>query len=295
MVTQAPLNALRAFEAAARTGSFANAARELGVSSAAVSQQVKLLEGVWQETLFIRQGNRISLTEAGQAAYPSLARAMSELRTLSARMQRTRPRKRRLTLSAPQSVAETWLAPRLAQLRDRGDAVPLDIRVEDDPVDLVRDKLDMRIFYGHDLYAEYQVETLFVDSLTAVTNPEMAARLGDALDGVGDDALIHTDWGRGFASSPDWAAVLPERRSVDRSLGHRVQSSSTALNLARHGMGVALLPSRMAVDDLAAGRVVELALPHVEQTLEYRLAFSKRLRANPTVQMIIAALRDDPT
>jgi LysR family glycine cleavage system transcriptional activator len=72
MTPHLPLNALRAFEAAARTGSFANAAREMGVSSAAISQQVKLLEEFWETTLFIRQGNRIALTDAGQSAYPQL-------------------------------------------------------------------------------------------------------------------------------------------------------------------------------------------------------------------------------
>jgi len=71
------LNALRAFEVAARAGSFSNAAREMGVSSAAISQQVKLLEEFWGKTLFIRQGNRISLTEAGQSAYPQLGQSIA--------------------------------------------------------------------------------------------------------------------------------------------------------------------------------------------------------------------------
>ena len=66
MVAHLPLNALRAFEIAARTGSFSNAAREMGISSAAGSQQVRLLEEIWGLKLFIRQGNRIALTEAGQ-------------------------------------------------------------------------------------------------------------------------------------------------------------------------------------------------------------------------------------
>ena len=103
----APLNALRAFEAAARTGSFANAAREFGVSPAAISQQVRLLEEFWGTTLFVRQGNRIALTDAGLTAYPSLGEAMSSIEELSRQMLRT-PHRNRLVLSAPQSVAETW-------------------------------------------------------------------------------------------------------------------------------------------------------------------------------------------
>ncbi|MEM9232136.1 MAG: LysR family transcriptional regulator [Pseudomonadota bacterium] len=86
---------MRAIEAAARTGSFTAAARKLGVSSPAVSQQVKHLEDYWQLALFIRQGNRLSLTEAGRTAYPPLAQGMGTLEALSARMQSSEPRKTR--------------------------------------------------------------------------------------------------------------------------------------------------------------------------------------------------------
>ena len=86
-MTGTPLKPLRAFEAAARTGSFAAAARELKVTSAAVSQQVKVLERYWGRTLFLRQGNRLSLTEAGLTAYPPLANALTAIGDLSERMQ----------------------------------------------------------------------------------------------------------------------------------------------------------------------------------------------------------------
>ena len=287
----APLNALRAFEAAARTGSFTNAASELGVSSAAVSQQVRLLEDFWQKTLFIRQGNRISLTDAGQAAYPELAHAMSTLGALSDKMQRKAQRQKRLTLSAPQSVAETWLAPRLAALEFGAKWAPLSVRVDEDPIDLVTDKVDMRIFYGHDLYGDYHIETLFSDKLVAVACPQIATLYDYGLETVEDRSFIHTDWGRGFASSPNWTAALMGQRSVDPNLGLLAQSSSTALNLARHGLGVALVPAMMAADDLAARRVVQMKLTPLELTQDYRIAFPKRLRSNPEVQQIVAALR----
>ncbi|WP_109312715.1 LysR substrate-binding domain-containing protein [Ruegeria sp. AU67] len=292
MDKSAPLNALRAFEAAARTGSFTNAARELGVSSAAVSQQVKLLEDFWQEMLFIRQGNRISLTEAGQTAYPQLAHAMSELGALSAKMLRKQQRKKRLTLSSPQSVAETWLAPKIAALADDDAHVPLSIRVDEDPIDLVLNKVDLRIFYGHDLYGEYQVEELFADRLIAVASPGFAARHGNKLGAVEDNSFIHTDWGRGFASSPDWETALLGHRRVDRSSGPLVQSSSAALNFAKHGLGVALVPNMMAADELSAGRITTMEFEPLELTHSYMLAYPKRLRSNPEVRLILETLRN---
>jgi len=209
MTIKAPLNALRAFEVAARTGSFTAAAAELGVSSPAVSQQVKLLEEHWQQALFIRQGNRLSLTDAGQTAYPQLAQAMRSLTDLSARMQSDEVRTTRLVLSGPHSIVETWLPRKLAPLMRVDDYLPIDVRIDNDPVDFVRDKIDMRIFFGHDLYGDYQIENLFVDSLIAVASPDFMRRFGSRVQDLADHHLIHTHWGSGFASSPNWETFLP--------------------------------------------------------------------------------------
>ncbi|RUY79447.1 LysR family transcriptional regulator, partial [Mesorhizobium sp. M7A.F.Ca.CA.001.10.2.1] len=74
-----PLNAIKAFEVAARAGSFTLAASELGVSSAAVSQQIRNLENWFGKQLFVRTGNRIALTDAGHAIYPQTAKALGHI------------------------------------------------------------------------------------------------------------------------------------------------------------------------------------------------------------------------
>lgn len=286
----APLNALRAFEAAARTGSFTKAARELNVSSAAISQQVKLLEEFWEETLFIRQGNRIWLTDSGQTAYPELAAAMTRLWDLSDRMQRTTSRRKRLILSAPPSVAETWLASKLSTLDLNRLETPLHIRVEDDPVDFESDQIDMRVFYGHDLYGDFQVVPLFSDVMIAVAAPQYAVQFDHKLDDVPDQNFIHTDWGPGFASSPDWNTALDGRRIIDRSAGQLVGHSSTALRFARGSLGVALVPQEMAAMDLKSGTVVRMKMTPIPLQQDYRIAHPKRLNSHPSVQMVVAAL-----
>lgn len=285
----ASLNSLRAFEAAARTGSFANAARELGVSPAAVSQQVRLLEEYWGTTLFVRQGNRIFLTDSGLTAYPSLGEAMSSIEELSDKMRRI-PHRKRLVLSAPQSVAETWLASGLAVLDMSGLGLPLDIRVDEDPVDFVRDNVDMRIFYGHDLYGDYQVELLLSDVLVVVASPDFTARHGTVPWHIDDCHLIHTDWGQIYATSPSWNRFFADDRIVNQNSGLRVHSSSTALNFARQGCGVALVPRKIAEDDLSSGRVVRLDAPPVPMTQSYWVAFPKRLARNPVIRSVIQAL-----
>ena len=285
----APLNALRAFEAAARTGSFANAAREFGVSPAAVSQQVRLLEEFWDTTLFVRQGNRIALTDAGLTAYPSLGEAMSSIKELSRQMLRI-PHRNRLVLSAPQSVAGTWLASRLSALDLPGLGQPLDIRIDDDPIDFVRDKIDMRVFYGHDLYGDYQVDPLFSDVLVALASPGFVALHGNAPRLIDDHHLIHTDWGQAYSTSPNWNLFLAGCRIVNRNSGLRVQSSSTALNFARKGCGAALIPLKIAEDDLSSGRVVQLDAPSVPMTHGYKVAYPKRLAQSPVIRSVIRAL-----
>ena len=286
----APLNWLRAFEAAARTGSFANAAREGGVTPAAISQQVRQLEEFWGTTLFVRQGNRIALTDAGLNAYPSLGEAMSTIEELSGMMLRT-PLRNRLVLSAPQSVAETWLASRLSVLDLSQLGLPPDIRIDDDPIDFVRDKIDIRVFYGHDLYGDYQVDPLFSDVLVALASPEFTALHGCVLAEIEDHHLIHTDWGQAYSTSPDWNRFLTGGRIVNRNSGLRVQSSSTALNFARQGCGVALVPQKMAEDDLSPGRLVQLDASPSPMVHDYLVAYPKRLARSPVVQSVIRALR----
>ncbi|MEP0940962.1 MAG: LysR substrate-binding domain-containing protein [Rhizobiaceae bacterium] len=285
-----PLNALRAFEVAARTGSFANAAREMGVSSAAVSQQVKILEEFWGKLLFIRQGNRITLTDAGLTAYPVLGQSMEALEDLSNIMRRTE-RKKRIVVSAPQSVATTWLAAKLARLENLEQATPFDIRVAEDPVDFVQDKIDMRIFYGHDLYGDYQVEKLFSDVLVAVASPGFVSEHGQRVDHIEDRHLIHTDWGRDYSTSPNWNSAFDETRVVDHNAGLRVETSSTAITFAMQGFGVALVPAEMVDMYLSSGAIRKLDLDPIAMGHEYRIAFPKRLVANSAIQSLLKVFR----
>ncbi|WP_166416003.1 LysR substrate-binding domain-containing protein [Cochlodiniinecator piscidefendens] len=285
-----PLNALRAFEAAARTGSFSHAAREMGVSSAAISQQVKLLEEFWGKTLFVRQGNRIALTEAGQSAYPQLGQSFEQLGKLSDKMRRV-DQKKRLVLSAPESVVETWLAPKLSAIRTTELSNSLEIRVENDPVDFARDKVDLRIFYGHDLYTDHTIIPLFSDHLIAVASVAFVTEHGCEIDQIKDEHLIHTDWGRDFATSPNWNDAFAMKRVINRNAGLRVQASSIARSFAEQGFGVALIPERMVLESLHAKHLVKLPMPAIPMKHDYLVAHPKRLEASQTAQVIIQALK----
>lgn len=289
-----PLNALRAFESVARTGAFTAAGLELGVTSAAVSQQVRNLETYWGKKLFIRQGNRLALSEAGLAAYPAAARAMSTLSELSDTMREIQQAPS-LVLSVPHSVAETWLPRKLANLKvpntsDAPIVARIQVRTEEDPVEFMNTGAHMRIFYGHGIYSEYRVETLFHDSLIAVAAPEFLARHGTSVQGIADQYLIHTTWGPNYASSPSWLDHLPSDRTIDVAAGLRLSASSTALAFARNGFGAALVPSMMAREDIGQGRLLRLEGQETLMPFPYSLAFPFSLQNRPDVQQTLNAL-----
>ena len=203
-----------------------------------------------------------------------------------------------LVLSVPHSIAETWLPRRLSALladSDNADAaaIRLQVRIDDGPVELLGTGVHMRIFYGHGLYRDYRVETLFRDHTVAVASPAFVARFGSAPNGIADRHLIHTSWGPSYATSPSWPEHLPPDRLVDTTQGIRVNASSTALAFARSGAGVALVPAMMASDDLEQGALQRLDAPEITMPHPYSIAFPFALQNRPDLLLVLDQLTRD--
>lgn len=258
-----PLNAIRAFEAAARHGSYVGAADELGVSPAAVSQQVKNLEDFLGKRLFRRYNNRIVLTDAGQTVFSGTSDALQSIAALTEQVVSGRARSR-LVISSVPSMAERWMAPRLAAYRARMPTFRFELRSEEDLVDFTRHEIDLRLSYGSNHYPDLVTVPLMQDEVVPMCGKDYAERNPEALArgirAVPDDDLIHTNWGPSFVSHPTWQLWLSASggRMPDETRGYRVGSSSLALDLAVRGIGVALGQRHMGADDLAAGRLVVL-------------------------------------
>lgn len=259
-----PLNALRAFEAAARAGSYVAAAEELHVSPAAVSQQVRNLEEFLGKQLFMRFNNRVVLTDAGQAIFAGASDALQAISDLTEQAMTGRT-KSRLVISVLPSVAHRWLERRLAAFVLHEKTLRFDLRVEDDPVDFARHGIDLRMCYGTNPYPELNTIDLLHDEVLPLCSPAYLERNPAAqtlaMQAVPNDDLIHTDWGPSFGSHPAWPAWFTKSgiaRPGDTE-GYRVGMSSLALDLARDGVGVALGQRMMAEDDLSAGRLVPLS------------------------------------
>ncbi|WP_374438822.1 LysR substrate-binding domain-containing protein [Pseudomonas panipatensis] len=260
-----PLNAVKAFEVAARMGSFVLAAAELGVSAAAVSQQVRHLEQFLERKLFVRAGNRITLTDAGHAIFPQTSRALNDIAAMTTRILEGDLHSRRLIISLPFSLAEPWLAPKLSALLEVYPHLAIDIRVEDDPVDLVRHDIDIRVSYGDYHYPGLEAVHLVRDEALPVCTPEFWATHGNDtfnLTQIPQNLFIHTHWGASYASGPtwhDWFSLIASNYYPDPKQGVRCGLSSLSVSLARLGLGIALGHRLIAQADLDAGRLIALS------------------------------------
>ena len=174
-----PLRALRAFESAARTGSYVDAADELGVTAAAVSQQVRNLETYYSRQLFTRYNNRIVLTDAGSKIFANLAPALHDLAQKNRELL-DGPTAARLVVSVLPSLAQAWLVPRLARFSAQNPNIGIHTRVEEDPVDLTRLGIDLRITYGNQLYSDFAAQPLFRDAVQPMCSHDFAVRFPDA-------------------------------------------------------------------------------------------------------------------
>ncbi|MEQ8505230.1 MAG: transcriptional regulator GcvA [Rhodospirillales bacterium] len=256
-----PLNALRAFEAAARHLSFTQAADELSVTQAAVSHQIRGLEDWLGFPLFRRLSRALVLTEAGQILFPEVREAMDILTTAVNRVQR-QDQEGVLTVTTMDSFAQSWLVPRLGRFRQSHPDIDVRLVMSDRMVDLAREGVDVAIRYGRGNWSGLMVTLLRTEELFPVCAPSLVAGgvpLNEPCDLV-HYTLLHdempVDW-RDWLEAVGCDEVNPER-------GPGYTHSNLVLLAARAGEGVALGRSVMVADDLAEGRLVrpfEFALP----------------------------------
>jgi LysR family glycine cleavage system transcriptional activator len=291
-----PLNAVRAFEAAARHGGFMAAAEELGVSASAVSLQIRKIEDHYGAALFRRLASGVEPTELGLAIQAECAAALSTLEgTLDlvvARETRTR-----IVQSCINSLAHRWLTPHLPSLAASVPDHWLELRAEADPVDFEDGGVDLRITYGSHLYPQHEVRPLFTDRLTAVCTPALARAEG--LDGdparLRDEVLIQTWWSTSFLAYPtwaDWFEAAVQHRQPRAGVGPAVNMPALAVDYALAGQGVALGQLSLARAALEAGDLVAPFRTVLAMTDRYALVVPRAARRSKRVARVVAALQE---
>lgn len=288
------LTGLRAFEVAARCGSFVLAGTELGVSSAAVSLQIKSLEEHLGKKLFVRKGNRISLTDAGEEMYPKLARAFGEL-SEAAQIVRSNKRTRQLIVSVLPALSELWFLPKALKFKEET-GVSLDIRVQEDPIEFEREAVDVRLTYGSAHYAGYRQIALFTDVAIPVCAPSFWAQYSDpnaCLTNVPDTKLIHNKWGPSFASEPLWSDWRREAGIEEGAFSHPgliVSNMSLAISAAKKAAGVALAPSVLVRSEIESSSLIAPSKAALPMKKDYVCVFPNARSEIPTVRLLLEFL-----
>jgi LysR family glycine cleavage system transcriptional activator len=253
-----PLNALRAFEAAARHLNFSRAADELSVTPGAVSQQIQNLEDYVGAALFKRTPKGLLLTDAAQTALPALREAFDRLAE-AASLLTAAVDGRRLTLTAPPSFATKWLVPRLGAFEKAHPLVDVWLSAAIELVDLAAGEVDVAIRYGGGRYPGLEVKRLFSEAVIPVASPEhLAAQPLTRPADLANHILLHDGSPDFDDSCPDWSMWLAARglKNIDGMRGPRFNQSSLVIEAAVNGRGVALAKRTLAQADLEAGRLV---------------------------------------
>ena len=170
-----PLNALRAFEAAARHLNFSRAADELSVTPGAVSQQIQNLEDYVGASLFKRTPKGLLLTHAAQTALPALREAFDRLAE-AASLLTAAVDGRRLTITAAPSFAAKWLVPRLGKFESAHPQVDVWLSADLDLVDFATGEVDVAVRYGAGRYPGLEVTRLMSETVIPVVSPELLAQ-----------------------------------------------------------------------------------------------------------------------
>lgn len=256
-----PLNALRAFEAAARHLSFKRAAEELSVTPAAVSHQIKTLEQHVGVPLFHRMTRALRLTEAGAAAVPLVTQGLDRLvEALDCIKEHSDDDL--LTISVSPSFGSMWLVPRLDKFRQRHPEIEIRLDGTDRLVNIAQGEADVAVRYGPGGYPSVQSDVLFSQRNTPVCSPDLLSGEVALLrpEDLEHHTLLHIDWKDAEASWQMWllAAGL---KHVNGIRGPKFTHESMAVQAALDRQGVALVGDRLVADRLCCTNRVKRVLP----------------------------------
>jgi len=251
-----PLNALRAFEAAARLQSVSRAGEELHVTHGAISRQIRALEEQLGVSLFDKDGRGVKLTDAGMRLRDAASDAFERLRGVCAEL-RQRQDDAPFVLGCPGSLLARWFIPRLDRLNRELPELRLQLSASEGELDPRRPGVDATLCFASPPWpVDMQVYELGVERIGPVLSPRYASygQLGSApAAALLDEPLLHT------ASRPQ---AWPQWALAQGLDSHKLQHGQgfdplySLLEAAAAGLGVAIAPQMLVADDLADGRLV---------------------------------------
>jgi LysR family glycine cleavage system transcriptional activator len=257
--SELPLNALRAFEAAARRLSLKGAAAELNVTPGAVGHQIQNLQDRLRVQLFNRVGNRLELTEAGRSALPMISSALTTL-CLAVDLMTPEARRPSVRIAADITFASMWLAPKLAAFSLKEPAVDVWVAPPIETLAQIPGEVDLAIRYTNEGAEGLDVAHLHDETISPVCSPSYLARSApierpDDLTGHALLAVETTGGTNAYPSWADWGEAFSVRRLQDRIKMHFTHSI-LAIEAALADQGVALVSRSNIARYLKSGDLV---------------------------------------
>ena len=288
-VSLPPLIAVRAFEAAARHGSFVRAAGELSITPAAVSQQVRYLEERIAVQLFTRHPRGVQLTQVGADYATSLTAALDQIAAATDRV-RTADATGTLTISTTPSFAAKWLMPRLIRFQNRHPELDVRLSTSNALSDFKLHDIDLAVRYGKGRWPGLQAELLLGTDRFPVCSP--ALRDGPVPLRRPKDLSRHTML---HVKTDEWAEWLAFAglRDMPWSRGPQYSDAGLVTQAAVEGHGVALGQRVLVADDLAAGRLVEPFKLRMPGDAAYYVVTLPGALDRPKVRKFLEWLRDE--
>lgn len=282
-----PLASLRAFEAAARHLSHSAAARELGVTHAAVAQQVRALEAFVGLSLMLRAGRGLALTEDGASLAGSLTAGFGQISEALQRLGEAESR-RPLHISMTPSFAVSWFMPRLHGFRMLHPEIELSINPTIQNIDLASDRHDAAIRYGTGPWKGLESEPLVASNFVIAGAPDLISKYSISEP----ESLLSLPWIQetGTGEIGRWLASrgidLPRTARISEMPGYMM------LSALREGQGIGATARLFIEDDIAAGRLAVLFEETEGAPKTYHLVTRPGLK-RPALKVFISWLRHE--
>ena len=276
-----PLSAIRVFEAAARLGSFTKAAAELGMTQAAVSYQIKVLEERVGTPLFLRRPRQVMLTETGQRLAPKISEAFAIISEAYAASRSGA--QETLNITTVLTVASNWLARHIGSFQIANPSIAVRVDTGSQLVDFAKEEFDIGIRSGDGNWPGVLAHKLFDSDFTPMLSPELAASAGGLKEPADLLKLPLLD-----AGDPWWGQWFSEAGVADPGLvgrpDIRMGAQAYEASAAMAGHGVAILTRALFVDELAHGRLIQPFEQISRDPRGYWLAYPQARRNVPKIK-----------
>ncbi|NIF24886.1 LysR family transcriptional regulator [Pantoea sp. Tr-811] len=276
------LNALRVFEVVARHLNFRLAAEELGVTQAAVAQQIRGLEASLDLRLFERLPRGLALTDAGSSYSGSIRSALAMIDEATRVL---RPQAAHLTVSVTPTFASKWLIPRLGNFAQGHPDIDLRVLATDRLSHFSTDGVDLAVRYGKPEFgAGLNSEKLMEQRIVAVASPTLfaGAELPASFEQLQDFLMLHDAhnfW-------PQFLAQVFPQHAQPTARNLRFNQTSLAIEAAISGQGIALASLAFVSDDVAAGRLVQVFAQQLRLDKAFYLVWPRKVRQPESLAIV---------